>query len=142
MSTEAAIGHGLTFELHNGGSPGALVAIAEVFDFTPPNETTDVVEATHFGSPDAMREFIAGLTDPGEISFEMNFVPGSASETAILAWKTARAAREACITFPNGWTWTFNAIFTGYEPAAPLDDKMTATVTAKVSGSVLREEGE
>lgn len=139
MTTEAAIGLGTTFELHNGGTPGALVGIAEVFDLTPPNEQAETIDVTHFGS--AAREFIFGLTDYGECSFELNFVPGSASETAILAAKAGKAARQCVITFPNGWTWTFNGLVIGYEPAIPVDDKMTATVTIKVSGSVVREAG-
>jgi hypothetical protein len=139
MTTEAAIGLGTTFQLHNGGTPGALEEIAEVFDITPPNEQSETIDVTHFGS--TAREFIFGLTDFGECSFEMNLVPGSDSETAILAAKTGQTARQCVITFPNGWTWTYDGLVIGYEPAVPVDDKMTATVTIKVSGSVVREAG-
>lgn len=136
MATKASTGQGTKFALHNGAAPGALVELAEVFDLTPPNETSDVIDVTHFGS--AAREFILGFTDFGECSFEMNFVPGSESELAILAAKAAKAARQCQVTFPNGWTWTFDGLVTGYEPAVPSDDKMTATVTIKVTGSVVR----
>lgn len=137
MATAASTGLGTIFKLHNGGTPGALEEIAEVFDLTPPNDQDETIDVTHFGS--AAREFIFGLTDFGECSFEMNFVPGSASETKILAAKASKAAREAEITFPNGATWTFDGLVTGYEPAVPVDDRMTATVTIKVSGAVVRE---
>jgi len=139
MATSASIGNGAQFQIESA-TPGTFTAIAEVYDITPPNETTDVIDASHMGSPD--REFIMGLTDPGETSFEMNFVPGSASEGLLLAAKATRLAKKFRIVFPNDQTWTFSGLLTGYEPAVPNDDKMTATVTIKVTGSVLREAGE
>ena len=139
MATSASIGNGAQFQIENG-TPGTYTAIAEVYDITPPNETTDVIDASHMGSPD--REFVMGLTDPGETSFEMNFVPGSTSEGLLLAAKATRVAAKFRIVFPNDHTWSFSGLLTGYEPAVPNDDKMTATVTIKVTGSVVRAAGE
>ena len=134
--TEATIGYGSTFEIGNGdGPPETFAVLAEVYDITPPSDSVDVIDATHSQSPNATREFIVGLNDPGECSFEMNFIPGSPADEKV---QTVRAARErvTCrITFPNDVTWTFTGILTGYEPAVPTDDKMTATVTFKVTGS-------
>lgn len=141
MATDADIGYGTTFSMANGEATPVQVEIAEVYDITPPNETVDVIDATHMKSPNGYREFILGLTDPGDCSFEMNFIPGSESETLILAAKTARARRSCIITFPNGATWTFDGLVTGYEPAIPTADKMTCTVTYKVTGSVVRAAG-
>lgn len=139
MATNAAIGHGTQFQVRESGSPTTWTTIAEVFDLTPPNETTDVIEATSFGSPNGMKEFILGLTDPGECSFEMNFQPGSTSEGKLLTIKAARLPHGFRIVFPNAATWTFDGLLTGYEPAVPSDGKMTASVTIKVTGAVLRE---
>lgn len=137
MATQADIGNGTKFQIESG-TPGTYTDIAEVFDITPPNETTDVIDASHMGSPD--REFIMGLTDPGETSFEMNFAPGSASEGLILAAKATRLPANFRIVFKNGAQWTFAGLLIGYEPAIPNEDKMTCTVTIKVTGSVLRDE--
>lgn len=139
MATAASIGNGAQFQIESA-IPGTFTAISEVFDITPPNETTDVIDATHFGSDG--REFIMGLSDPGETSFEMNFVPGSASETLLLTAKASRTAKQFRIVFPNDYTWTFSGLVTGYEPSMPNDDKMTCTVTIKVTGSVTRAAGE
>ncbi len=136
MTTLAEIGNGTTFAIESA-TPGAYTAIAEVFDITPPNETTDVIDASHMGSPD--RQFIKGMTDPGETSFEMNFNPGSASEALILAARAAPDPKNYRITFPSGAQWTFAGLLIGYEPAVPNEDKMTATVTIKATGSILRE---
>lgn len=140
MATSASIGNGSQFQIESSTAPGTYTAISEVFDITPPNETTDVIDASHLGSPD--REFIMGMTDPGETSFEMNFVPGSASEGLLLAAKAKRAPSNYRIVFPNDQTWTFAGLLTGYEPAMPNDDKMTCTVTIKLTGSTVRAAGE
>jgi hypothetical protein len=96
-----------------------------------------MVDATHMQSPNGDREFIIGLNDPGEASFEMNFIPGSAADLKIQSIKAGRARVKCRITFPNGVTWTFSGLLMTYEPAVPTDDKMTASVSWKVSGSTV-----
>ena len=136
--TDAKIGYGSVFEISTD-SGSNWTTIAEVFNITPPSDTVDVVDATHMASPNRTREFILGLQDPGEASFEMNFVPGSASDAYIQARKAAGVPVLCRITFPNNVTWTFDGLLTGYAPAVPNEDKMTATVTFKVTGSYSAE---
>lgn len=133
--TEAMIGYGSKFAIGDGASPETFDDVAEVFNITPPSDNIDVIDATHMQSPDATREFILGLRDPGECSFEINFIPGGDGDTAIQDWRDARERRTCRVTYPNGVTWTFSGLLTGYEPTAPTDDKMTATVTIKVTSS-------
>ena len=132
--TAAMIGHGSRFEVSTDDG-ATWDEIAEVYDLTPPSDQIDVVDATHMQSPNATREFILGLNDPGECTMEMNFVPGSTADMALQAIKAARERIRARITFPNLQRWTFSGILTGYEPNAPTDDRMTATLTFKVTGS-------
>ncbi|MDF2994677.1 MAG: putative major tail protein [Xanthobacteraceae bacterium] len=132
--TDASIGYGSLFEISTNGG-GAWTAIAEVTNITPPTFAIDAVDATHMQSPNRDREFIPGLNDPGEASLEMNFLPGSASEALLLGVKGTKV--KCRITWPNGVKFGFDGILTGYAPAAPFDDKMTATATFKVTGSVV-----
>jgi hypothetical protein len=133
MTTNAAIGYGSLLEYSlNGGS--SWLTLAEVMDITPPSDSVDIIDATHMQSANRTREFVEGLNDPGECSFEMNFVPGSAADLAIQSFRGAGAI-DLRITFPNAVIWTFKGIRTGYEPAIPNEDKMTATVTFKITGS-------
>lgn len=136
--TQASIGYGTKFSLENAAGSGVFVEIAEIDDLTPPNEKADVLDATNFDSPLGYKEFIAGMVDPGELKAAMNFVPGSASETLILAARASRVAFAAKIVFPNGQVWTFSLLVLEYAPAAPADKKMTCTVSGKVSGSIVR----
>lgn len=137
MSTDAQIGWSTLFQVGNGASPEVFATFAEVTGITPPALSRDTVDATHELSPEAWREFIAGLKDGGEVSFDMNFVPDSveaASCMAELDLMGRAALKNRKVVFPDGSYFTFAAILTGYEPDAPLDDKMAASVTLKVSG--------
>lgn len=137
MTTNAAIGYGSAFAVESAAGSASYTPLAEVTDITPPSESVDVIDVTHMASPDSTREFIQGLMDPGEVSLEMNFDPGGSTDDFIRAWRSSRETRSCKITFPNSAVWTFSAFVTGYEPQIPLDGKMTATLTCKVTSSVI-----
>ena len=131
--TGAMLGYGSKFEVSTDGGT-TFVELSEVFNITPPSDSIDFTEATHMRSPNATKEFLLGLRDPGEASMEMNFIPGSVSDLKLNAIRDARVSIHVRITYPNGVTATFTGLMTGYAPALPNDDKMTATLTFKVSG--------
>lgn len=132
--TAAMIGYGSIFEISTD-SGATWTNIGEVTSIAPPSDEIDVLDATHVESPNRTREFITGLRDPGECSLEMHFIPGSVGDLKLQEVRDAAVRVRARITFPNAAIWTFSAIFTGYEPDVPMDDKMTATVTFKVTSS-------
>lgn len=135
----AQMGAGAAFGIGDGASPETFTNLAEVVSITPPSDNTDIIDVTHMGSVNRTREFIAGFIDPGDVSMEMNFVPGSAADVAVQALRGLATTTNFRITFPDGTagsvTWIFAGFLSGYEPAIPLDDKMSATVTVKVSSS-------
>jgi hypothetical protein len=139
-ASNALLGYGSVFMIVSDSSPDLYVPLAEVKSITPPSADVDQVEVTHMQSPNRYREFISGLIDGGEASFEMNFIPGSTSDDRIfelLNLPVGVSRRRSCrIEFPNSVSWTFDAEITGYEPTVPFDDAMTATVTLKVTGPV------
>lgn len=129
--TDARIGYGTGLEVF---SNGAFVEIAEVFNVTPGEATTDRVDATHMKSPGRRREYISGLIDSGEGSFEINWIPGSATDVILRNLQTAGEVVDWRFTFSNGVTLTVEASVTGFSKAVPLDDKMSATLTLSISG--------
>ena len=135
MTTQARIGHGTTLALSAAGSVVApYTSLGEVTSISPPPMTRDIIDATHMESVDGWREFIAGLKDGGEMSVDLNFVPGSATTATLVAMQTEIVPRRARLTFPDGTDWGFNLFCTGMSPAVPVDDKMTATATFKITG--------
>lgn len=138
----ALLGYSTRVLIESLDSPNQFYDFLEVFNVTPPSETADQVDVTHNKSPDRRREFISGLIDGGEMSFEMNYIPGNDSDDrllAILAADPDERRRTLRIIYPNSIVDTFDGELTGYEKTIATDDKMTATVTFKVTGTVTRE---
>lgn len=139
----AMLGYGSRFLIESQDSPNQFYDLGEVFNITPPSATVDQIDVTHMQSPDRRREFIDGLIDGGEVSFEMNYIPGSTADdtlNAILDTAVGLSRTRTCrIIYPNSVVHTFDANLMTYEPSVPTDDKMTATVTFRVTGVVTRE---
>lgn len=129
--TDVTIGYNSTYEIYSGGN---FVAVGEVTVITPGEATTDRVEATHMQSPGRRREYIAGMIDSGEASFEINWIPGNSTDTLLRGLLSSGEVTQHRITFPNGVTVTYDAAVTGFTKALPIDDRMTATITVAVSG--------
>lgn len=133
--TEAKIGYGSTYEIWDTSlTTPAFVKVAEVINITPGEATADRVDATHMQSPNRRREYISGLIDNGEASFEINWVPGSDTDELIRRLFTSGDIVDHRITFPGGVTLTYEASIIGFSKVIPIDDRMTATITVAVSG--------
>lgn len=133
--TTAAIGYGTKYAIWDASlvTP-AFVEISEVFSVTPGASAADRIDATHFLSPGRRREHIAGLIDNGEATFEINWIPGNASDLLIRSLMASGATVDHRITYPNKVTVIFDAAIIGYEKEIPVDDRMTAAITVAVSG--------
>lgn len=135
--TNARIGYGAEFWLDNAS--GVLTQLNEVLSVTPPNPQIAEVEATHMLSPGRRREYIAGMIEDGEGTFEFNYVPGNATDTLIRAALNDGTARDYKIVIPDGadgWEITGQCIVRGWERNVPIDDRMTATLTVRFTGNV------
>ncbi len=132
-ATQAFIGYGSVVEMADPAAPTIFTYLSESKSITLPSDATDQVDATHMQSPNRTKEFIPGIVDAGEFSFESNYVPGSATDVALEAAKGK--TRIVRVTFPNGRQLIFNAFVLNYDKTLPMDDVATATVTFKVSGA-------
>lgn len=138
MTTEAEIGYGSYFEVEDSAGSGTYTELGEVTNITPPNLSVDQIEVTHMRSPSRTKEFISGLTDPGDMSVEMNYVTGGATDEFILAWRASGESRACRIKHNSGDIDTFPAFILGYQTALPVADKKSATLNLKVAGAVAR----
>lgn len=139
MTSSATIGFGTLFKRGDGGGPEAFTTLAEVVSISGPSLSMDTVDVTHMESTGTYREFIPGLKDGGEVSVTLNFLPADATQNAtagILKDYNDRVLRNFQIVFPDSGntTWTIAGYVTAFEQETPLEDKMTAEVTIKVSG--------
>uniref|UniRef100_UPI000516DF5D phage tail tube protein n=1 Tax=Streptomyces alboviridis TaxID=67269 RepID=UPI000516DF5D len=73
------------------------------------------------------------LKDGGEVELDLNYDPRE-HDSLITDFNDA-VPRTYKVVWPGTLgSWTFKAIITGFEPEAPHDDKLAASVTYKVSG--------
>ena len=115
---------------------GVWFKLEKISGFTPPNAQVDQVDVTHLESTDGVREFIPGLTTLGDASIPMNYIPGSDTDTYIVAWRVTNDVRRVRVTYPTGVVDIFPAFPTGYSPE--LGDgstKSTATLALKAAGA-------
>lgn len=132
-ATQAQIGYGIVFEMAEEATPADFVALGEVISVDPGEDEDEEVEATHMQSPDRTREYIPGLTTPGQATIEGNYIPGSDTDLLLIA---ARGKRNiGRMTLPNGVRKTFPIVRRGYSQQLPIDDRMTFTATFKRAGA-------
>jgi len=105
--------------------------LAEIIDISGPGGSRESVQMSHMLTTTAHIFSPVDLVDWGELTIELLFNPGTTPPIG-------SAEEIVTITFPNsaGTTWTFTGFMTGMEPAIPLEDRMTTTVTIKVDGDI------
>lgn len=99
--------------------------------------SADTIDVTTLDVTDGYRTFIQGLKDAGEVSISGFFDAGDTTgQQALLTALDAGTETAMTIVFPTtiGYTWTFNAIVTGFSTGAELEDAVTFEATLKVSG--------
>ena len=138
MPPDARIGWSAELHVSTDGTVANLQELAEITSISLPNPQVEDVEATHFKSPARRREYVTGLIEDGEGTFEMNYAPDSATDTLIRAALETGDARAYKIVVPDGaagWAVSGTFIVKGYERNVPIDDRMTATMTVRFTGA-------
>ena len=135
--TQAMIGYGTVFEMADAATPTVFVAMGEIINIDPGEDEDEEVEATHYTSPDKTREYIPGLTTPGQMTVEGNYIPGSPTDLAMIAARGKK--NRGRITLPNGVRKTFPIVRRGYNQAIPLDDRMTFQTNFKRAGATVTD---
>lgn len=140
--SEAILGKGTALMRGNGdGPPETFTEIAEVGDVSSPEVTSDDVEVTNQQSPGGYLEHIAGLKDPGELQFDVNWLPSHVTHnatTGMAADANSGLIRTWEIRFPDPahTKVVFRARVKKFAPKAPVKDKMTASVALRVTGAL------
>ncbi|MFF2774860.1 phage tail tube protein [Streptomyces sp. NPDC058052] len=125
---------GVQFARGDGAGPEVFTALAAVNNVGGPSLTRETIDTTAHDSPNGWREFIGGLKDGGEVTIDINYMP--VAHDALIADFNDKDPRNYRLIFPDAdqTTWGFPAIMTGFQPAAPTDDKLSASLTFKVAG--------
>ncbi len=142
MATSAFLGSQTLLKLGNGASPEIYTTVGEVTNISELAAKKDLIEVTHLLS--TAKEYIGGLSDGQEITFECNYVPNNQEQRALdIAAKSASAAKDFRYVLPStaaggAATFSFSAIVlsSSIGPTTPN----TATKIKfglKITGSIL-----
>lgn len=129
----AFTGKGTIFNRYNTGT-SAYEPIANINSISGPSSSRETVDVTTLDSEGGYREFIGSLRDAGDISLNMNF---DATTYALMkADFESDTIQKYQIVLPDtdNTTFEFEGLVTELPVEIPLDDKVTADVTIKISG--------
>ncbi len=135
--TQARAGFGLQLWRGDGATPTEIFTkISEVTDINPVGaKTLDTVEATHMESDDGYKEYVATLKDQSEITVEVNWLVGDASQGNMVADYEAKTLRNWRIVLnTTGKRLEGAAFVSAVSQVSPRDGKMTRTFTLRPSG--------
>ncbi len=112
------------------------VTIAHVDDIQAPALGLGTPDVTAHDSADAHRGFVGGVKEIGEVSLALVFDPAAATHVAGWTALASRGSRVFKLIFPDvgNTEWAFMAFVTGFEPNAPVEDKLAASVTLLGTG--------
>ncbi len=137
--TGAVSSHDVELQLGDGGSPEAFTQVCEILNFNGPNQSAPQIDVTSLCS-DA-REYIPGLKDGGEFSFDLNYVPGDQMQYLLEHALSTRVTNNFRLVINAGsptTTYTFAAIVTQFGLTGAVDQQIQAAVTLKITGDVTR----
>jgi predicted secreted protein len=135
VSENAIQAQGTLLQL-GAGSPPSYTTIAEINSFSGPGGSVSVIDVTDLAS--AAKEKLAGINDNGQLTFELNFIPGNAQHSALREAKENRTTISVKIIFTDTTKteWTFNAIVTGFSVSGAVDGVVKGSVTLEISGDI------
>jgi predicted secreted protein len=140
--TSAIIGHGTALKLEDSPGAGTYTTIAEVQSINGLNLSLDSIDVTNMDSSNQWREFIAGLRDAGEISFDINWFMTGATHGVSAGLlqdfnSSSTTTRLWQIIWPDtgSTTWSFSGFVTGFSVSDPFDGAVTASITIKLTGA-------
>jgi len=141
--TSAFSGLGLVLNIGTKDSLPVFTEIGEVKSVTGPQLKNETADVTNVQSPGGVKEFISTLTDPGEVSFSVNYVPDDPGQAAVYAAAISKARLPFQLILPptseedgesSPGQWTFDGLVTEYGVEIPLDKEAALNIKIKVSG--------
>jgi len=137
MSTAKA-GVGTLFRRWSGT---AWVNIAEINSISGPNMSRDTIDVTSLDSTGGYREFIPGFRDGGTVQLAMNFIRASYDTMQTDFESDDSQNYEIVLPDDENTSVEFTGIVTELPLEIPPDNKITMSVSIKVSGEVTVNSG-
>jgi len=135
--SDAVSAYGTLLKIGDGGGPEVFTTLAEVKGIEGPTMETEVIDVTTHSSAaaGAFREKLATLIDAGEVTFDLNLVPGNSQHDALRADQIARTKRNFELWFPSSVSADieFQAVVTNFPLSFPVDGQIESSVTLTIT---------
>lgn len=108
--------------------------IAQVSNISGPGLAADTTDVTTHDSLEAWEEVAVTILRSGELTLDIVYDP--TMHAPILTVMKDKLEKTYELQFPDAayTSYTFDGFITGFEPSAPVDGALTASVTIKVTG--------
>lgn len=131
---------GTILRIGDGATPTEVFTDIEgMDDISGPDEAADTIETTSHSSPGRRRQFIGGLKDSGEMSFDMFWIFNEPGQLALYAAFQDGLEHNFQLEFPVDTTdnlLEFAGIVTAFGWSAPKDDAVKRSVTIQITGEI------
>lgn len=131
---------GLTPDASSTNTTAGVVAasVAAISSISGPSLKVDTVDVTTHDSTSAWEEVVATIVRSGEVKLDIVYDPAGATHEASSTGLVYRLKNKILsfvdIAFVATYNWVFDCYVTGFEPSAPVDGALTASITLKPTG--------
>jgi len=130
MASDGMKGFGTTIKYAAVGvTPDTL--IAQVMDVSGPSIAVDDVEITNNDSPSEYKEYVPGLKDGGEVSFDIIYEESQCSTL----YGLVGTKKDWRITKPDNSYIGFTGYIKGLGDETPMNDAVKNSITIKITGA-------
>lgn len=138
MATKAKSSKNVKLQRGDGGGTEVFTTIAEVTSVKGPSEKAAQIDATSFDSTGM--EYISGLSDSGEVTFDVNFVGSDAQQQGLRTDLRAGTVRNFRLILNDHLTTPTTVAFAAIVTAAPelnigVNQVVKGSCSLKVSGT-------
>ena len=144
MATTAQAAFGIVLSWDSAGGT-SYTTIAKVVGVNTSGYSTTMLDASAHDSTSGHMEFLVGLVDGGEVTFDLRFDPNVTSNEHenLAASQAARPSLSAVPAWKILWpdassNWTFDAYVQNIDTTGPHDDGLGASLTIKITGVITR----
>ncbi len=113
---------------------GAWESIAEINSIAGPSKSRETIDVTSLDTTGGYRQFIGSFRDAGTVTLNMNFTRDTYEQMNDDFESEDRQNYEIVLPDADNTTLEFTGLVTELPLDIPMDDKITADVTIKVSG--------
>jgi len=113
----------------------AMVLLGEITGYNFEDGENSDIDVTH--STSARKEYLTGLAEADNLSFDLNYVVGSAGIALAKASKDSQAAYFWEMEFANGIIHTFQGVVKSVPHSGGADDKLSGSVSIRLTTAVV-----